>query len=226
MNTAINELEKAAVKFDENGMVYHAKTMRAIADMLGKADQPREPQGDQQAQAKPTDPEDSTADTLVHIRRVNWLLIDCAREFMLRAQRHDESKLKEPEKSAFDRLKALSLSGMAYGADEYRACLRAEKPAVEHHYKANPHHPEFYNYGVDDMSLLDVLEMLCDWKAASERMKDGGSILASIKHNAVRFGLTPQMAHVLIRTAVALGWVDSAEADKLFWEIGGVPPKP
>lgn len=168
---------------------------------------------------------DSTSDTLAHIRRVSWLVLDCTRDLLARAQRHDESKLKEPEKFAFDRLLALKLSGMAYGSEEYRACLRKEKPAIEHHYSVNSHHPEFYPYGVDDMSLLDVLEMLCDWKAASERMQDGGSILASIKHNVGRFGLLPQLAHVLIRTAVALGWCEAEEAKKLFWEIGGVPPK-
>lgn len=168
---------------------------------------------------------DSTSDTLAHIRRVNWLVLDCARELMARAQRHDESKLKEPEKSGFDRLQALQLSKLVYGSDEYRACLRKEKPAISLHYSLNSHHPEFYPYGVDDMSLLDVLEMLCDWKAASERMKDGGSILRSIEVNISRFGLSTQIAHVLVNTAEKLGWIERIDARALWEKIGGVPPK-
>lgn len=85
---------------------------------------------------------DSRSDTLAHIKRVKELLFDCRLNLSNRGDDHDLSKLEEPEKSAFDRLKALSLSGMAYGSDEYRACLRAEKPAIEHHYAKNPHHPE------------------------------------------------------------------------------------
>ncbi len=123
-----------------------------------------------------------------------------------RATVHDLSKLEEPEKSAFDRLKALSLSGMAYGSEEYRACLRAEKPAIQHHYKANSHHPEFYEKGVDAMSLFDVLEMLMDWKAATERMKDGGDIRKSIEINTERFKLSPQLAAILHNTVSECGW--------------------
>jgi Family of unknown function (DUF5662)/NUMOD4 motif/HNH endonuclease len=89
-----------------------------------------------------TNPSDSREDTLAHIKRVRELLGEVERNIINRALVHDGSKLREPEKSAFDRLKALSLSGMVYGSDEYRACLRAGKPAIEHHYAHNSHHPE------------------------------------------------------------------------------------
>lgn len=151
-------------------------------------------------------PEDSTIDTLNHIARVQKLIYDADENLVQRAKKHDLSKLEEPEKSAFDRLKALSLSGMAYGSEEYRACLRAEKPAIEHHYKANSHHPEFYDNGVDGMSLFDVIEMLVDWKAASERMKDGGDIRKSIEINTERFKLSPQLASILRNTVKEFGW--------------------
>jgi len=45
------------------------------------------------------------------------------------------------------------------------------KPAIEHHYKNNRHHPEHFNNGIDEMNLVDLIELLCDWKAASERNK-------------------------------------------------------
>ncbi len=149
---------------------------------------------------------DSAPDTLAHIDRVQELIQTAINNLSRRAVNHDLSKLQEPEKSAFDRLKSLSLSGMAYGSEEYRACLRAEKPAIQHHYKANSHHPEFYENGVDGMSLFDVLEMLLDWKAATERMKDGGDIHASLIHNTDRFKLSPQLAAILGNTIREMGW--------------------
>jgi hypothetical protein len=43
-----------------------------------------------------------------------------------------------------------------------------------HHDAHNRHHPEFFGEdGVDGMTLVDVIEMLADWKAASERHDDG-----------------------------------------------------
>lgn len=153
-----------------------------------------------------TEQQDSRADTLAHIARVRTLLDEAIVNLDNRGMVHDLSKIQEPEKSAFDRLKALSLSGMAYGSEEYRACLRAEKPAIEHHYKANSHHPEFYANGVDGMSLFDVLEMLMDWKAATERMKDGGDIRGSLVHNTERFKLSPQFAAILGNTIKEMGW--------------------
>lgn len=149
---------------------------------------------------------DSRKDTEDHIARVRDLLHGCIAKLADRSVIHDASKLREPEKSAFDRLKALSLSGMAYGSDEYRACLRAEKPAIQHHYAFNSHHPEHYENGVDGMDLFDVMEMLMDWKAATERMKDGGDIRASLVHNTDRFKLSPQLASILANTIESMGW--------------------
>jgi hypothetical protein len=153
-----------------------------------------------------TETQDSRPDTIAHIERVQSLLQMAINNLSRRAVSHDLSKLEEPEKSAFDRLKALSLSGMAYGSEEYRACLRAEKPAIEHHYKANSHHPEFYENGVDGMSLFDLLEMLIDWKAATERMKDGGDIHRSLEINRDRFKLSPQLESILANTIREMGW--------------------
>lgn len=150
--------------------------------------------------------QDSRPDTVAHIERVQTLIQTAINNLSVRAVQHDLSKLEEPEKSAFDRLKALSLSGMAYGSEEYRACLRAEKPAINHHYAANTHHPEHFANGIDGMSLFDVLEMLLDWKAATERMKNGGDIRASLTINRDRFKITPQLESILLNTINELAW--------------------
>ena len=150
---------------------------------------------------------DSRPDTMAHIERVQSLIQTAINNLSCRAVMHDLSKLEEPEKSAFDRLKALSLSSMAYGSDEYRECLRKEKPNIQHHYECNSHHPEYYGAaGINGMSLFDVLEMLLDWKAATERMKDGGDIWKSIEINQARFHIDPQLTAILANTARELGW--------------------
>jgi hypothetical protein len=60
------------------------------------------------------------------------------------------------------------------------------------------------------MSLLDLLEMACDWKAASE-MTPGGSFENSIKHNAERFGMSPQLVGIFESTGIELGWIHHKE---------------
>ena len=77
------------------------------------------------------------------------------------------------------------------------------KTALQHHYAANRHHPEHFTKGIDDMTLIDIIEMLCDWKAASLRQNDG-NLLKSIEINAQRFGYDDQLKRIFINTAKLL----------------------
>ncbi|KPV51457.1 hypothetical protein SE17_21075 [Kouleothrix aurantiaca] len=122
----------------------------------------------------------------------------------VRAARHDASKLQEPEKSGYDQL-TIALKDCEYGSDAYRAALASLRPVIAHHYEHNTHHPEHYPNGIAGMSLLDIVEMLCDWKAASERTKQG-SIAQSLAHNRERFGVDPQLAAIFENTVRELGW--------------------
>ena len=72
--------------------------------------------------------------------------------------------------------------------------------ALQHHYAQYRHHPEHFDNSVDDMNLIDIVEMFCDWKAASERQLDG-NLLKSIEKNANRFSMDPQLKRILINTA-------------------------
>ena len=54
------------------------------------------------------------------------------------------------------------------------------------------------------MNLLDVVEMVCDWKAASERTKDG-DFAKSIEIGIDRFKIDPQLASILRNTATQIG---------------------
>ena len=141
---------------------------------------------------------DSTKDTLLHIKRVNELLMLFAKELMDRAICHDNSKLYDPEKPLFDKMTPL-LKGLTYGSEEYKKSLAELKPALDHHYSHNSHHPEYYKDGINDCNLFDLVEMLCDWKAASERHADG-NIFKSIQINKTRFAMADQLAKIFENT--------------------------
>lgn len=147
---------------------------------------------------------DSTADTLLHIKRVSQLLNEAATELIRRGNVHDQSKLEDPEKSEFDRLTPL-LKDLVYDSPEYKDSLKELGVALSHHYANNSHHPQFYSQGINGMDLFDIFEMLLDWKAATERTKDG-DIYKSIKVNHERFKMSEQLVVIFENTARKLGW--------------------
>lgn len=160
---------------------------------------------------------DSEADTLKHIKRVNELLLDCSKELMNRAQVHDDSKLKDPEKALFDLWTPL-LKESTYGSPEYKKMLEGLKPSLEHHYKHNSHHPEHYKNGVDDMDLFDIMEMLMDWKAATERHNDG-DIFKSISINKERFKMSEQLCQIYRNTVLNMQWKNFCDDPELIKRI-------
>ena len=145
---------------------------------------------------------DSTKDTLEHIEHVRDMIDEVMLILRHRSAVHDESKLEEPEKKIFDRMTP-RLAGSTYGSEEYKAMLAEMKPALDHHYERNRHHPEHYENGIDGMTLIDVLEMLLDWKAATLRHGDG-SIYNSLKINRERFGISDQLNNILLNTVCEL----------------------
>ena len=195
---------------------------------------------------------DSRADTLTHIARVAEHLGSIAGLLRDRAERHDASKLEEPEKSVFDRVTP-RLKGLTYGSPEYRENTAKLGDALRHHYANNRHHPEHndewvcmeckakysralgnlpvvgypdsdYRWcpvcfpggypgffetsllrvkgsGVSGMTLVDLVEMFCDWCAATERHADG-DIFKSIAHNQTRFGFGDVLGEIFRNTAI------------------------
>jgi len=141
-------------------------------------------------------------DTFRHIERVRNLLNKVVLELNNRGEIHDQTKLKTPEVELFTEYTP-KLSGTTYGSEEYNKYRKEMQAALDHHYANNRHHPEFHKNGIDDMDLLDLIEMLCDWKAASERHNDG-NIGKSIEHNGVRFQMSSQLIRIFENTAKSL----------------------
>jgi len=79
------------------------------------------------------------------------------------------------------------------------------KVALDHHYKENSHHPEHFVNGIKGMSLIDLVELLSDWVAASKR-HDTGNVAKSIEINQERFGYTDELKEILLNTIQLLGY--------------------
>lgn len=138
------------------------------------------------------------AETYKHIKRVGHFLGTFTTELLHRADVHDNSKLEEPELSGFA-LNTEKLGKVEYGSVEYKEMLKDLQPTIDHHYSRNRHHPEFHKDGINDMNLVDLIEMLSDWRAATERLRNG-NIRKSIDVNAERYGLSPQLRRILENT--------------------------
>jgi hypothetical protein len=144
--------------------------------------------------------------TLRHIEAVRNHLNACVRELLTRAEQHDQTKLQSPEREAFDELTPL-LRGSTYGSEEYHGFLkRLEKP-LAHHYANNRHHPEHFPEGIQGMNLIDLLELMCDWKSSGLRHADG-DIYKSIEINQKRFGISDELTQILRNTA---DWLNAQE---------------
>jgi hypothetical protein len=150
-------------------------------------------------------------ETRKHQQEVSKYLNIFACELMKRAILHDKSKTEEPEKAIFEKYTP-QLKKLTYGSKEYNNCLKKMQVALDHHYLKNRHHPEYYEINrigpcptdrLSSMSLIDIVEMLCDWLAAVKRHEDG-HINKSIDVNEKRFNIDPQLSNIFRNTALSL----------------------
>lgn len=142
-----------------------------------------------------------------HIKRVGKNLDKFKAVLKERKKVHDASKLEPPEKEIFEKYTPL-LRETTYGSEKYKKYLSEMKTAIDHHYKNNRHHPEHNENGMAGMTLFDLIEMFCDWEAATHRHEDG-NIYESIKHNKSRFGYSEMMAEIMRNTADEMGRLES-----------------
>ena len=134
-----------------------------------------------------------------HIEKVKNYIIYIVNELVDRGNKHDKDKIEDSiEKKLFDEYTP-KLANCTYGSDEYKSFLNGLKPALDRHYLNNRHHPEHFVNGMNDMNLIDLIEMICDWKASSERHADG-DIYKSIEINQKRFGYSDDVKSLLKNT--------------------------
>lgn len=155
---------------------------------------------------------DSRISTYEHIQTVQKTLGKVISDLQQRQMLHDQSKLVSPEVEIFDEYTP-KLAGSTYGSEEYKGFLKGMRVGLEHHYFNNRHHPEYFAFegiefgeqevssgrAIRRMNLLDLLEMLCDWLAATKRHNDG-DIRKSIEINQKRFGYSDELKQILLNT--------------------------
>lgn len=137
-------------------------------------------------------------ETYKHTQLVRRYMNVFIHDILKRSEHHDDTKFSEPELTPFAEATE-NLGKIEYGSVEYKEQLRLLKPTLDHHYSKNRHHTEHFKNGVSDMTLVDVLEMLCDWKSATERNANG-NIRKSIDINAEKYGISPQLKQILENT--------------------------
>lgn len=116
-----------------------------------------------------------------------------------RGVKHDMSKFEDIEFDAFENAEF----NASYGTPEYDAQRNKVKDAIVHHYANNPHHIEHHPNSINDMNLIDLVEMLCDWIDASER-NENDNIYKSLEINRIKYNMSDQVYNLLVNTAIEL----------------------
>ena len=142
-----------------------------------------------------------TEDLIDHRRRVARYMRIVADDLLERAVVHDNSKL-SPEEFALYEEAFSGLQKYAYGSEEFKAEFAKIAPALAHHYQVNDHHPEHFENGVIGMNLVQLIEMTCDWMAASERSQT--NIYQGVEMNRKRFAIEPQLITIIAQTIALL----------------------
>lgn len=146
---------------------------------------------------------ESKCQTYRHKQKVSEFMNHMIKMLMDASLRHDDSKLGDFQSKVFADYTD-KLATCTYGSDEYKTYLKEMKIALDLHYAEENHHPEhFGDKGIRGMSLINLVEMICDWKAASLRHNDG-DIMASIDKNQERFGYSDELAEIFKNTAKLL----------------------
>lgn len=142
---------------------------------------------------------DSTDDTLLHILNIqnvfNLIIIP---ELFDRALKHDASKLENPEKEMYDKYIPL-LRTAKYGTPEYEEIRKKMyEDGLKHHYKSNRHHPEHFKNGINDFTIIDLVEMICDHFAAS--LRSDTSFISGLDGNAKKYKYPKELSNIITNT--------------------------
>ena len=130
--------------------------------------------------------------TLKHKALVARFMVGFAARLTWRALVHDNSKFWAQERGIYAKV-VPGFEGLEYGSPAYRA--HAAKLGPKAHVAANSHHPEHYPQGVRGMTLLDVVEMSCDWRAAAQRGNTNPH--QSVEISRKRFAIDDQLNCIL-----------------------------
>jgi len=153
-----------------------------------------------------------TLGVLAHKRTVARFIQYGIEDLYVEAITHDDSKFSDEEYDLYAQVTP-KLKHLTFGSEEYKEAVREMAPAVKHHVEHNRHHPDGHEHGVEDMTLIDLFAMVCDWYAASLRppMND---IKASLPGSFRHFKIDLQLARIIENTVGRLGAHECAEGSQ------------
>lgn len=132
-----------------------------------------------------------------HISRVRRHINTFIQLLIRRAENHDKSKLEEPELSWWKEMD--KEPRYPYGSEEYKQKIKRWNKVFKHHYQYNRHHPEYYEYGVSEMTLIDIVEMMCDWLG----YKDTTIVTEALKvcdEQMARYDISEELRQIIFNT--------------------------
>lgn len=132
-----------------------------------------------------------------HISRVRRHINTFIQLLIRRAENHDKSKLEEPELSWWKEMD--KEPRYPYGSEEYKQKIKRWNKVFKHHYQYNRHHPEHYEYGVSEMTLIDIVEMMCDWLG----YKDTTTVTEALKvcdEQMARYDISEELRQIIFNT--------------------------
>lgn len=150
------------------------------------------------------------ADTRKHQQLVQEKMLLCVKRIIDKASSHDKSKLSNQEKPYYiDPVWELNTGNIEYGSEQYKEACKKMGQGANHHQLHNDHHPEFFeifavqtlNDPIRAMDIFALLEMLCDWIAASKRK--GNNPLLALDILKKKYKINEQLEAIL-RNSVAI----------------------
>ena len=132
-----------------------------------------------------------------HISRVRRHINTFIQLLIRRAEKHDKSKLEEPELSWWKEMD--KEPRYPYGSEEYKQKIKRWNKVFKHHYQYNRHHPEHYEYGICEMTLIDIVEMMCDWLG----YKDTTTVTEALKvcdEQMARYNISEELRQIIFNT--------------------------
>ena len=128
-----------------------------------------------------------------------YIIVFCLR-LIWRGVKHDNSKFSKEE---FKYIYKAYNTNVKFGTRQYYSLTRDAASARNLHAMRNRHHPEFYG-NINRMSIIDLAEMLCDWKAATKRVD--GDIIYSLRINTKRYKIDRDLVEAIRRDINELGF--------------------
>jgi len=88
-----------------------------------------------------------------------------------------------------------------YGSPQYVEKMRRWKYVFDHHYKYNRHHPEHFEFGIQGMNLVDIIEMLCDWIGYKDYISITEAI-STVEQQMKRYGFSDDLSYIIKNTLI------------------------